>query len=857
MKLHIIEYKGFLDSLVNLERRGGKFQKAAQKIWEIHGKSNQVNDPFHGVQPTKNGENRIKNCIKYDLTGFARLITVFYGNTHVLLYCGTHEECDKWLDKNQGMEFAVEDKKVIPLRQEIIPRQGPQTTRARFAGPLIERLPEEMANDLLDGLGLVAVKIHQLSNGSSQEEIARTLEKVEAEKQRAALSDVLILLSEDQRDLAVNRAKLYQGLLEEAANEFEKLQIPDIVDSEYVRTISASHPQYPEILRQFAASADYKSWMTFLHPDQQELVERDFRGSARILGVSGSGKTCVVVRRAVHLAEQQEQAQVLILTLNEPLSELISSLVDVCAPQAIRPRIVVQPFYQLCTDLLKERFPHQENAFRITTWKSEEHVDEIWMEYYRCENNNQDASVLFPVHDALQAQGIRAEQYIREEFDWIRSALPREDRASYLTIERTGRSVPLQKEQRELILRGLEGWERKMEAVGAMDVLGIAQRLHQLKSDLLPRFTSIIIDECQDFGTVELSIIRQLVPNGSNDVLLVGDAAQRVSTRRQSLRAAGIDLPPARSERLRKNYRNSKEILKAASTMFSNNFDEEYVTDEDFDVIDPEFSAFEGGFPAILRANSLKEELVYALSYCADYTSQNPGAKVCLALAGFSLWEVRKWALEHGLRVLDGETSLGEDRLFVSDLEQTKGFEFDAVCIVNCSEGALPEPSLPAREWVKALSRLYVAMTRARLELCVSFSGAPSPFLSNLEEVMPIYDWSEYADPLEGVAPNPPERVDEFRDNGDTPQEVYYQTGMQVLYGDAALGVSVELAEKLRALIDGTGRTRVSNGRSRAVSWKNLQEATKAVQRDAYVRNLWGPKTLQEFRELTEKLGVS
>jgi len=46
----------------------------------------------------------------------------------------------------------------------------------------------------------------------------------------------------------------------------------------------------------------WDKWTVFLHPDQQELVERSYAGPARVSGSAGTGKTIVAVHRAVHLA---------------------------------------------------------------------------------------------------------------------------------------------------------------------------------------------------------------------------------------------------------------------------------------------------------------------------------------------------------------------------------------------------------------------------------------------------------------------------------------------------------------------------------------------------------------------------
>ncbi len=45
----------------------------------------------------------------------------------------------------------------------------------------------------------------------------------------------------------------------------------------------------------------WEKWTIFLHPEQRQLVERDYSGSARVSGSAGTGKTVVALHRAAHL----------------------------------------------------------------------------------------------------------------------------------------------------------------------------------------------------------------------------------------------------------------------------------------------------------------------------------------------------------------------------------------------------------------------------------------------------------------------------------------------------------------------------------------------------------------------------
>ncbi len=83
-------------------------------------------------------------------------------------------------------------------------------------------------------------------------------------------------------------------------------------------------------------------------------------------------------------------------------------------------------------------------------------IDDIWEEYYKCHLNNGDAEVLFPIHQTLLLRGIYPQEYLKQEFDWTRSAFGLSNRNEYLTVEREGRKIPMAESDRKYILEGLK-----------------------------------------------------------------------------------------------------------------------------------------------------------------------------------------------------------------------------------------------------------------------------------------------------------------------------------------------------------------------------------------------------------------
>ncbi len=67
----------------------------------------------------------------------------------------------------------------------------------------------------------------------------------------------------------------------------------------------------------------WEQWSVFLHPTQRRIVETAYSGPARVAGSAGTGKTIVALHRAVHLATENSDVRVLLVTFSEVLANAI------------------------------------------------------------------------------------------------------------------------------------------------------------------------------------------------------------------------------------------------------------------------------------------------------------------------------------------------------------------------------------------------------------------------------------------------------------------------------------------------------------------------------------------------------
>lgn len=845
--IQIFEHKAFQASLSDLSRAGGERKRRAEKVFAVLGKLKSGTKALDELPKTNHGEGRIKHCVKYDLGGGYRLVTVQTEKMLGFCFAGDHEATEKWLDGHRGLLVA---KNRIGSWEAIYqsasvdePIQRPPTGSPTL---MLERVDETYLNQLLDGVpATVITKLGALGPTTNPATIETVCAGIQDHGRRMLVYDVLCLVLSGDRAAAESRLDLEFG----AATAFEELspqEVLEVKDGDTVRRLRIGTPAYEKWLNAFSRSSQPLEWLLFLHPEQADVADANFSGPAQLSGVSGSGKTCVAIHRALRLASEAPGKRLLIVTLNRALAGLIRTLVDASADsETTAAAISVKSFFQLCQELLHRMEPHNSRLYDDVSWKLEEHIDEVYREFYRCWTNNDAARILGPIHQSLISRGVCAETYVREEFDWIRSALSNHERERYLDIERAGRKIPMPQEWRTRLLQGLKAWEEKMRAVGVIDYLGLTAALSTHQAALKAEFDHVIVDEAQDFGTSEIRILRLLCKSGPNDMFLCGDIAQHVLPKHRSLSAAGVDTAN-RSRRIVRNYRNTREILMAAYLVLIDNLDEGMLDSADLEILDPKYASRSSSVPVVVRADTLSEELGYARTFVRDHVAANPHHRCCIALAGYSIKEVSELASRLGIPVLLGERGPVQEPIVIADLEQTKGYEFNVMVIVNCRKGVLPPEGTAPEEAFRHGCRLYVAMTRARDELILSYSGEVTDWLAP-SNLLAFMDWAEVALLDESLIAAPPEALGQSEPGAG---ELLKLKGRDFLYLPAARGLSVEAIQKIEELVDGVGLIR---GRTR-VRWRDMRTLHLDLNQSTKAKQIFGPVVQVEVKECLDKL---
>ena len=253
-----------------------------------------------------------------------------------------------------------------------------------------------------------------------------------------------------------------------------------------------------------------------------------------------------------------------------------------------------------------------------------------------------------------------------------------------------------------------------------------------------PPFEHIVVDDIQDLHPAHWRLLRAAVKVKPEDLFLTGDPHQRIYGHRVSLKSVGINIGGRRSSKLTLSYRTSAEILQWALRMLGDNH--ETGLDDRADDLASYRSSFSGDAPEVVGAETRDEEhagLVEAVQqWHADGIDWED-----IAVVGRSRWVYGSAAgalRKAGVPTVELRKAGGESAVRAGTMHGLKGLEFRAVAVVGVREGVVPRQGITPEIEDEVVHRnelqdernlLFVAATRPRERLRVSWHGTPSPFL--------------------------------------------------------------------------------------------------------------------------------
>ncbi|MBD0672275.1 UvrD-helicase domain-containing protein [Streptomyces sp. CBMA156] len=477
----------------------------------------------------------------------------------------------------------------------------------------------------------------------------------------------------------------------------------------------------PDELREIL-DRPFDAWRIFLHPAQYRVAYREsYNGPARVTGGPGTGKTVVALHRAYHLARRlpadAPDGSILLTTFSEDLAaELERCLALLVTDERSRARI------------------------RVVT------VDALADEVLRRTRGGAPQKVLFQQHAVLARWG-RVARRLGSEFtdvfldqEWRQVVLAQvvESPEQYLRAPRSGRGKAMGPKERARLWRVVAAFEEELRKAGELTFLQVCAQAARVLDERDERpFRHVVIDEAQDLHPVQWRFLRALVAAGPDDLFLVGDPHQRIYGNKVSLRSLGIQVV-GRSSRLRINYRTTQEILSWSASLLTGERPDDM--DGGTESLAGYHSTLHGAHPEVHGHPDKAEEIRALVARVEEWIASGASPEdIGVAVRSGRLGRDIAQTLERSGIPASPLGNAPSPGVRVGTMHRMKGLEFRCVAVVGVSDGLIPlrsaitpadtDPQQHQEDLDGELSLLFVACTRAREALAVSWHGAPSPFL--------------------------------------------------------------------------------------------------------------------------------
>lgn len=336
---------------------------------------------------------------------------------------------------------------------------------------------------------------------------------------------------------------------------------------------------------------------------------------------------------------------------------------------------------------------------------------------------------------------LRSDSFFRAEYAAV--VLPNliTDRQAYLKVRRPGRGVALDRAKRAAVWDVIESYRARARIDGTVDFTEAATLAAAHCRRVGPEngyvADHVLVDEGQDLSPGHWQLLRALVAEAPNDLFIAEDSHQRIYGQRLVLSAFGIRIV-GRSQRLTLNYRTTAQNLAWAVGVLSGG---QFVDLEERAEKSADYrSARSGPVPRLVPCANLSAELDQAAEIVTAWIEDGAAPETVAVLVRDSMQRDRVVAAlgERGVGVRPVDRgSIKPGQPVVMTMHRAKGTEFSRVLLFGVSQEAIPSPvqdetyspDALAEALLRERSLLYVAATRARDELAVSWSGQASEFL--------------------------------------------------------------------------------------------------------------------------------
>lgn len=685
----------FLEAYARIPRAQQKKVREFTEKFQANPKASSINyEKIHAVK-----DERVRT-VRIDKQYRAVVLHPDQGDVFVLVWVDNHDEAMDWA-KNRSFEInpftgSLQVYNVIEAERTLVPPQK-QAKSGLF---------DQFEDELLLSFGIPVVLLPAVRGVRQPDELLALNKHLPAECAEALMWLVEGMPPEEVREAVATTKKAKVDTTDLA----KALEHPD---SRRRFVTIQSDKDLTAIL-----NAPLEKWRIFLHPSQEKLVSKEFKGPCRVLGGAGTGKTVVAMHRAKHLANNVFTAKndrILFTTYTANLAKNVEEMLSTLCPECV-DRIEAIHLHSWAARFMKSHGA----GFDIADG---EDLDDCWEQAWaEVEETNFDL------------------RFLKQEWEQVIQANGIESLTDYLKVPRTGRGRTLTRPQRGQVWKVFERYRQVLAQRGKQEWLQAIRATRRLLEEKKPSlsYRAVVVDEAQDFHAEEWKLIRAIAPPAPNDLFLVGDAHQRIYGRKVALSRCGIQIQ-GRSSKLQINYRTTEQIRAWAMAML--NGVEVDDLDGETDSSKGYKSLLSGSKPEHHHFSTSQKEQTFLSEKLKDLLKDRNAEEICIVTRSTKTLkdDYQKLLQSIGIdyTVLDKSKNAAGGGVRLATMHRVKGLEFPVMILAGMNSKTMPlrvaslegDPTTLAEHEDRERSLLFVAATRARDVLMVTSWGTPSPFV--------------------------------------------------------------------------------------------------------------------------------
>lgn len=693
--MKILFYDKFFDSLIQLPKTTQKKVNDFQKKFRENSKSSGIH-----LEPISTFKDQSLRSARIDKTYRAILKVPESGDIFYLLWVDHHDKAYEWA---QNKVFQWNDE-TQSMQVFIAPEVTSSSPNAKSIYNQKDTFLSQMDKGKLLKLGVPEVLLPSIEKVNT----IADLEKLENFIPADVFENLFYLLDGAPIDdiiRDIEEGKVLEDGLEQKVNSLNNQRsFIELTDDSLFNDI---------------LSGNLEKWKYYLHPSQSKLVNGNFKGSVKVSGGAGTGKTVAAIHRLKHISKISDPNEsILFTTYTKALTDNLNFLIK--GFEINNKNLTIMNIDKLVLDLIK-KYKITENEYKVFEFDSVRKGIDLW--------DNLVSSELVEF----------SPDFYETEYKNIVLYHNVKSLDEYLRTPRRGRTNPLSRRQRKNVWTIIESFSKMKSKQNRY----YKDELYNMLFDYLTKndiylYDYCIVDELQDFSNVELRLIRRLVRVKENDLFMVGDPMQKIYDRMINFSSIGINVRGKRSRRLRINYRTTEEIKKLALSVIQDchydNFDGDEEEKSGY------VSLFHGKVPLYKTFKTHNEECNFVLesiNKLIENGYQYNEIAIC-ARTKNSLKDVRNILHQSDVPYEFNSFSKSTNAIPLLTLHSTKGLEFKHVFLVDINRQTIPKlpydfdtmnETKQQEHLQNEKSLLYVAISRAIENVVITGIGEKSEYI--------------------------------------------------------------------------------------------------------------------------------